>query len=107
MPTRSVGPSPHGDPQQGDTWVDTTAGHMNLFNGERFVPVTAPALSSALTASQAGINGGPMYIPCITASLGGSWYVPTGYVGMAYDITNNRLAIVGSGGHTFKTVAFA
>lgn len=111
VPNYTVGTVPPNGANQGDIWYDTTNGHLNLHNGTNFVQVSMPALGGLITGSQttaapAG-GGGPMYVPATTVSMGGTWAVPAGYVGMVYDLVHNRMCIVGSGGATFKTVAFA
>lgn len=81
---------------------------MQIFshNGSTFVPVTAPALPGLMTGSlAAGGLQGLFYMPATTVTLGGTWTVPAGYVGMVYDMTHHRLCIVASGGSTIKTVA--
>lgn len=110
VPNYTVGTVPPNGANQGDIWYDTTNGHLNLHNGTSFVQVSAPALGAAVTGSltaAATVQAGCMYMPATTVTMGGTWPVPAGYVGVVYDIVHNRMCVVGSGGTTFKTAAFA
>ena len=106
FPNYTVGPNPPDQQNQGDLWFNTTTQQLCVQNGTNFQAITQPAITSAMTASQAGVVGAPMLIPCTTGTMGGSgWPIPAGHVGIAYDITANRLNVVASGGGTFRTVA--
>lgn len=112
VPNYTVGTTTPNGPLQGDLWYDTTNGHLNIYTGAQFVQISMPAITTTLTGSQTMVgnssaNGGCMYMPATTVTMGGTWYVPNGYVGLVFDVAHSRMCMVSSGGTTFKTVAFA
>ena len=106
-PNYSVGPQPPSGPQQADLWFDSSNQVLNVHNGTNFVPITSPAIPAALNASTSAQQ--LLVVPAVVGSLGFSLSPapPAGHVALCYDVVANRMWVIGSGGATNKSAAFA